>query len=101
MEVKHTFDKNLNSMFLSEAKKTFTTRQKLSEAISRFLEMVSTDKYVDAKPIVKEMVQHTLESMITENKDQYQKQLSEEIIRGIIDYCLEYCNELEKQYNLI
>lgn len=27
--------------------------------------------------------------------------LSEEIIRGIIDYCLEYCNELEKQYNLI
>jgi hypothetical protein len=27
--------------------------------------------------------------------------LSEEIIRGIIDYCLEDCNELEKRYNLI
>jgi len=52
---------------------------------------------ININPVRKGPIKSELEITAVYNRDK----LSEEIIRGIIDYCLEDCNELEKQYNLI
>ncbi len=52
---------------------------------------------INIVPERKGPIKTELEITAVYNRDK----LSEEIIRGIIDYCLEDCNELEKQYNLI
>jgi hypothetical protein len=52
---------------------------------------------VSIDPPRKGTIKSELEITAVYNRDK----LSEEIIRGIIDYCLEDCNELEKRYNLI
>ena len=52
---------------------------------------------ISIEPERKGPIKSELEITAVYNKDK----LSEEIIRGIIDYCLEDCNELEKRYNLI
>jgi hypothetical protein len=52
---------------------------------------------INIDPERKGPIKTELEITAVYNRDK----LSEEIIRGIIDYCLEDCNELEKRYNLI
>ncbi len=52
---------------------------------------------ININPERKGPIKSELEITAVYNRDK----LSEEIIRGIIDYCLEDCNELEKRYNLI
>ena len=52
---------------------------------------------ISIDPLRKGTIKSELEITAVYNRDK----LSEEIIRGIIDYCLEDCNELEKRYNLI
>lgn len=83
LEVKSKFDKKVNDIFLQEAKKKMTARQKMSVAIESFLEHVAKDQYVEAKPLVKDMVESCVNSMISERKAQYQKTLAEEIAKKL------------------
>jgi hypothetical protein len=83
LEVKSKFDRKVNNIFLQEAKKKMTERQKLSVAIEGFLENVAKDKYVEAKANVKEMVNSCVNSMISDRKVQYQKALAEEIAKKV------------------
>lgn len=83
LEVKSKFDKKVNDIFLQEAKTKMTERQKMSVAIESFLEHVATEKYVEAKPFFKEMVESCVKSMISERKSQYQKSLAEEIAKKL------------------
>jgi len=52
---------------------------------------------INIDPHRKGTIKSELEISAVYNRDK----ISEELIRGIIDYCLEDCNELEKIYNLI
>ena len=60
------------------------------------LTVISSDKqYID--PPRKGTIKTDLEITAVYNRGK----LSDEIIHGIVNYCLENCNELEKRYNLI
>ena len=60
------------------------------------LTVISSEKqYID--PQRKGTIKSDLEITAAYNRGK----LSDEIIHGIINYCLENCNELEKRYNLI
>lgn len=83
LEVRSNFDRKINEIFLQEAKKKMTERQKMNASIESFLEHVAKDKYVEAKAIVKEMVGSCVNSMISERKVQYQKNLAEEIAKKV------------------
>lgn len=83
IEVRTNFDKKVNEIFLQEAKKKMTERQKMNSAIEAFLEHVAKDKYVEAKIQIKEMAQACVNSMISERKVQYQKTLAEEIAKKV------------------
>jgi len=83
IEVRTKFDKKVNEIFLQEAKKKMTERQKMNTAIEAFLEHVAKDKYIEAKGQIKEMAQACVNSMISERKVQYQKTLAEEIAKKV------------------
>lgn len=82
-QVKKNFDTKVNKIFLEEAKKTMTSKKKLSEAITRMIDHISQDKYIEAKEIVREAANHCLESMICERKVHYQKQLAEQLSKKL------------------
>jgi len=83
VEVRTKFDRKVNNIFLQEAKKRMTERQKLNASIETFLEHVAKDNYVEAKPLIKEMAASCVNSMISERKVQYQKTLAEEIAKKV------------------
>ena len=85
VEVRTKFDRKVNEIFLQEAKKKMTERQKMNMAIETFLEHVAKDKYVEAKVQMKEMTASCINSMVSERKVQYQKTLAEEIAKKVRD----------------
>jgi hypothetical protein len=84
-QVKRTFDNKVNGIFLEEAKRTMSARQKLTGCITKMVDHIMSDRYIEAKEIVKEATSHCLESMICEHKVNYQKQLAEEISKKLKD----------------
>lgn len=85
VEVRTKFDRKVNEIFLQEAKKKMTERQKMNMAIESFLEHVAKDKYVEAKVQMKEMTASCINSMVSDRKVQYQKTLAEEIAKKVRD----------------
>jgi hypothetical protein len=83
LEVKSKFDTKVNDIFLQEAKKKMTSRQKLNSSVESFLEHVAKEKYVEAKDCIKEMSKLCIDSMICDRKVQYQKTLAEEIAKKV------------------
>jgi len=85
VEVRTKFDRKVNEIFLQEAKKKMTERQKMNMAIESFLEHIAKDKYVEAKVQMKEMAASCINSMVSDRKVQYQKTLAEEIAKKVRD----------------
>jgi hypothetical protein len=83
LEVKTNFDRKVNDIFLQEAKKKMTERQKLGATIETFLEHIAKDRYVEAKETIKEMANSCVNSMISDRKVQYQKSLAEDIAKKV------------------
>jgi hypothetical protein len=60
-------------------------------------EIPNAKQVIEIEPARKGTIKSELEITAVYNRNK----INDDIIRGIIDYCLEDCNELEKQYNLI
>ena len=60
-------------------------------------EIPNAKQVIEIEPVRKGTIKSELEITAVYNRNK----INDDIIRGIIDYCLEDCNELEKQYNLI
>jgi hypothetical protein len=83
VEVRTKFDKHIDQMFLAEAKSKMTERQNLGMLIEKFLGYVASNRYVEAKPLVKQMAESCVKSMVSDRKVDYQKALAEEISKKI------------------